>query len=272
MQTETKQCRYGKMTYLPHDQYIGRSLQVYGEYSEMEMMLVRQLLRPGDVALDIGANIGILTLGMAQMVGPQGTVHAFEPQRAIHELLSTNVTQNGLKNVVAHREAVGAAAGTIRVPPLDYDKTGNFGGVVLGGEEGDEVPVVTIDSLQLLRLRLMKIDVEGMEVPALTGAKETIRRLQPALYVENDRSEHSGLLIAHIFSLGYRLWWYLTPMFNPDNFSHRADDVFGNVWSCNMIGLPRTAGISLPFAEVSSPRDEPTTPDGKPFRFTTPKS
>ena len=54
--------------YLLNDAYIGRSLDVYGEYSEGEIDLFRQLLRPGDVAIDAGANIGALTVGMARLV------------------------------------------------------------------------------------------------------------------------------------------------------------------------------------------------------------
>ena len=81
MQTGTKDCRHGKLMYLLNDAYIGRSLDVYGEYSEGEIDLFRQLLRPGDVAIDVGANIGALTVPMARLVQPGGAVVAFEPQR-----------------------------------------------------------------------------------------------------------------------------------------------------------------------------------------------
>jgi FkbM family methyltransferase len=119
-----------------------------------------------------------MTVGMAQKVGPTGAIHAFEPQGAIHEVLCANVAQLG--NVVVHRKAAGAAPGVIHVPPRDYDSAGNFGGVALGGGVGEQVPVVTIDSLKLQRLRLMKIDVEGMELEVLQGAAETIMRCEPA--------------------------------------------------------------------------------------------
>lgn len=267
MQTETKQCRYGTMTYPLHDRYVGRSLQVYGEYSELELEFIRLLLRPGDTALDVGANIGAFTVGMAQKVGAAGAVHAFEPQRAIHEVLCANAAP--FKNIMAHREAAGAEPGTIHVPPRDYDSPGNFGGVSLGGDAGEEVPVVTVDSMKLQQLRLMKIDVEGMEIDVLRGANETIMRCEPALYVENDRDERSEALISHIFGLGYRLWWLLTPMFSPRNFFRHPEDVFGNVWSVNMVGFPRSVQIELKFAEVRSPQDVPRAPDGQVFQFKT---
>ena len=96
MQNQTKDCRHGRFTYLLNDAYIGRSLDVYGEYSEGEIDLFRQLLRPGDVAIDVGANIGALTVAMARLVQPGGAIVAFEPQRAIYDILCNNLRLNGL--------------------------------------------------------------------------------------------------------------------------------------------------------------------------------
>ena len=255
MQNRTKDCRHGRLTYLLNDAYIGRSLDVYGEYSEGEIELFRQLLRPGDVAVDVGANIGALTVGMARLVQPGGAILAFEPQRVIFDLLCNNLRLNGLANVTAYRRAVGSEAGTIRVPPLDYRRTDNFGGVALGGAQGEAVDVITLDSLALARLRLLKIDVEGMEFDVIAGARATIGRLQPALYVENDRAEHSRRLISLLFDIGYRLWWHVTPLFNPKNFFSHPRDIFGDVVSFNMIGFPRANPPAIALPEITSPDD-----------------
>jgi len=251
----TRDCRHGRLSYLLNDAYIGRSLDVYGEYSEGERALFRDLLRPGDVAVDVGANIGALTIGMARMVAPRGTVIAFEPQRTIFDVLCHNLRQNGLANVTAYRRALGSAPGAIRVPPLDYSGAENFGGVSLGGAQGEEVEVVTLDSLALPRLRLLKVDVEGMEREVLAGARQTIGRLQPALYIENDRAEHSRALISLLFELGYRLWWHITPLFNPDNFFRHPRDIFGDVVSFNMLGFPRRDAPALQLPEILTPDD-----------------
>lgn len=255
MQTGTKDCRHGKLMYLLNDAYIGRSLDVYGEYSEGEIDLFRQLLRPGDVAIDVGANIGALTVAMARLVQPGGAIVAFEPQRAIYDILCNNLRLNGLANVTAFCRAMGSAAGTIRVPPLNYDRTDNFGGVALGGALGEEVQLVTLDSLGVPRLRLLKVDVEGMEFEAISGARATIERLRPALYVENDRADRSQRLISLLFEIGYRLWWHITPLFNPKNFRGHPDDIFGNVVSFNMIGFPRADPPAIALPEVLSPDD-----------------
>jgi FkbM family methyltransferase len=263
MQSKIKDCRHGRIMYLSNDAYIGRSLDVYGEYCEGEIDIFRQLLRPGDVAVDVGANIGALTLGMARVVQSAGAVVAFEPQRAIYDILCNNLRLNKITNVRALRQAVGSAPGVIRVPPLDYRQVDNFGGVALGGPAGEEVDVVTIDSLGLPRLRILKIDVEGMEWEAVTGARSTIGRLQPALYLENDRRDKSPKLISLVFELGYRLWWHITPLFNPMNFFANPQNVFGNTLSFNVIGFPRGNPPAIDLPEILSPDDFALDPDGR---------
>ena len=161
MQSKIKDCRHGRFMYLPNDAYIGRSLDVYGEYCEGEIDIFRQLLRPGDVAVDVGANIGALTLGMARVVQSAGAVVAFEPQRVIYDILCNNLRLNKIANVRALRQAVGSEPGVIRVPPLDYQQVDNFGGVALGGSAGEEVDVVTIEPG--LPACTSEDDVRGME-------------------------------------------------------------------------------------------------------------
>ena len=205
-------------------------------------------LRPGDVAIDVGANIGALTVPWRGLCNPAARSWRSSRSGAIFDILCNNLRLNGLVNVTAFRRAVGSKTGTIRVPPLDYGRADNFGGVALGGASGDEVQLVTIDSLALPRLRLLKVDVEGMEHDVITGARATIGRLRPALYVENDRAEHSRALISLLFDIGYRLWWHITPLFNPKNFFGNPQDIFSEIVSFNMIGFPRA---DAPVARLS---------------------
>ena len=236
--TAEKQSRYGTMRYLPHDMFVGRSFDLYGEYCEQETELFRQIVGPGSVVIEAGANIGAHTIFLAKHVGPKGKIIAHEPQRFIYELLCHNVARNEIENVDARQRALGAARGTIRVPPCDYERAGNFGGVSLGGEEGDIVPVETIDDLRLERLDLIKADVEGMEKEVLEGAVDTIRRLRPLLYVENDRNDRSNALISFIQQLDYRLWWHLPRLYNPNNYCGESRNVFDNIVSINLFCVP----------------------------------
>ncbi len=145
-----KACRHGQMLFNVNDIYIGRSLDLYGEFSEGEIELFRQIVRPGGVVVEVGANIGTHTLFFAAQVGPTGVVLAFEPQRIVFQTLCANLALNSHSNVFAFQQAVGAAAGTVVVPSIDYRRSGNFGGLELGAyQQGEQVPVVTLDSFAL---------------------------------------------------------------------------------------------------------------------------
>lgn len=218
--TRMRPCRHGLMVYNLNDQYVGRSLDLYGEYAEHEVAVFRSILRPGDVVVEVGANIGAQTLPLSRMVGPSGLVVAFEPQEMLFNLLSANLVLNGATNVRTRRMAVGSEAGAIRVPVLDPRRSNNFGALGLGGwEHGAMVPLVTLDSIDLPSCRLLKADVEGMEEAVLRGASGLIARHRPILYVENDRRDRSAALIGLIRSMGYRVWWHTARLFHPGNFA-----------------------------------------------------
>jgi FkbM family methyltransferase len=239
-------CRHGYMLYNVHDVYIGRSLDLYGEFSEGETDLFRQLIRPGDLVLDVGANLGAHTIFFARTVGRGGRVHAFEPQRMTFQTLCGNVALNSLTNVWCHHAAVADAPGDILVPELDSEAANNFGGLGLGRHNGgDRVPVLTLDSLNLPQCRLIKIDVEGMELPVLKGAQETIRRFKPVLYVENDRKQHSDALLGFIDGLGYEMYWHLPPLFGKRNYYRNETNVFANIVSVNVLCVHPEAKIHV---------------------------
>lgn len=247
--------RYGRMLVNPNDIYIGGAFDLYGEFSEGEAAIFRQLIKPGFLVLDVGANIGSHTVVMAQALEGKGQVIAFEPQRLSFQLLCANVALNNLTNVECRNEAVGATPGSIDVPVLDPATRQNFGALDLRkGSKGEAVPRTTIDDLDLGRCDFIKMDIEGMEIDALKGAEKTIRRLHPVLYVENERAENSDDLIRLIASYGYRLYWHRTPMFNPDNFYRNAENVFGRIVSINMLCIPHQARIAVEgMAEVDVP-------------------
>ncbi len=231
--------RYGLMLYNRHDPYIGRSLATYGECSEAECQLLRQLVKPGQVVVEAGAHIGAHTLPLSQWVGSEGRVIAFEPQRIVFQNLCANLALNARTNVECHPRALGERAGTLRVPPIDYTSSVNTGGVALSsGPQGESVEVVTIDSLHLPACHLVKVDVEGMELEVLRGGRETLARHRPLLYVENDREEKSAALIEYLLGVGYHLYWHLPPLFQPRNFFDNPDNVFPGVVSANMLGVP----------------------------------
>ncbi|HXR88296.1 MAG TPA: FkbM family methyltransferase [Stellaceae bacterium] len=253
-----KRCRRGPMMYFPADLYVGRSLDLYGEFSEGEVELFTQIVKPGMLVVDVGANIGAHTVFFAKTVGPEGRVLAVEPQRILYQILCANLALNLIGNTFVRQAGLGSAPGSIQVPPINYAGSFNFGGVSLGNfTEGEQVPVITLDSLALPACHVLKIDVEGMESEVLQGGRDTLARHRPLLYVENDRPEKSAALIALLFELDYRLFWHLPPLFHADNFAGHAENVFSTIVSANMIGVPRSIEQSVQgFREITSPDDK----------------
>ncbi len=242
-----KMCRYGEMAFNRHDRYVGRSLDLYGEFSESEAELFGTFVQPGMLVVEAGANLGALTLALSGLVGNDGGVIAFEPQRLVFHLLCANLALNNIRNVFAYQKAVGSEAGAIVVPQLDPTSEANFGGLPLGSwDSGEQVPVVSLDGMRFPRLDLLKADVEGMEEEVLAGATETIARHRPILYVEDDRPEKSESLQSRIRSLGFRIYRHLPPLFNPGNFAGNPENVFPGIVSSNLLCVPDESGWEPP--------------------------
>ncbi len=201
-----KHCRHGIFMFSRNDNFVGRGLDLYGEWCDFEIQLLRNYIRFGDTVIDVGANIGTHAVAFGNMVGPMGAVHAFEPQRRLFTMLSGNVALNALEQVVCHQAAVGDFMGEIVLPSLPSpDLHFNFSAVSLmqGNNAGDKVPLVTIDSLNLQKCAAIKIDVEGMETMVLAGARQTIERCQPILYIENNEAESSKRIADALGPLNY---------------------------------------------------------------------
>lgn len=243
MTIKTAEYRHGVISYFDTDPFIGRAIETYGEREELEVELLTSLVKEGDVVVDVGAHIGTDVIPLAKEVGPHGQVFAFEPQAPVCAILSKNAEQNHLDNVQTFNVALGSGTGTASLPPINYEEVRNFGGIAL--EQGDEVPVASLDQfITLTRCDLMKIDVEGMERQVLEGARETIARCRPVIYVENDREDKSAALIQMIKSLGYEMWWHTPPLFNQRNWKGERRDDFPNIVSINMLCVPE--GRSVP--------------------------
>jgi len=210
------------MIYNTRDIWVGKSFDLYGEYSESEVDVFRQCIKPGSVVLDVGANVGSHTVAFARLVGPNGSVIAFEPERNAYYTLCGNIAINSLQNVRCHQQAIGNVVGTILVPELNTELTTNWGGLNLEGDcsQSPHYPIIInkIDEMNFTKVDFIKIDIEGMEIDALRGAEETIKKFKPILYVENDRAEKSEALIEYIKELGYSIHNHQAPMYNPNNY------------------------------------------------------
>lgn len=210
-----KVTRHGYMVFNPND-FIGEVLDVYGESAFAEIELLGQLIKPGHVVLDIGAYIGTHTLSFARMVQPEGFVFAFEPQRLPFEFLCANIIMNNLVHVFPMRVAVSDTPGEILIPVVNPNSPANSAAFKISGyTQGDTVQKIIIDSLGLARCNLIKVDVEGMENNVIAGARNTIMKFRPVLFVENNGFGDSKNLIKQILDMNYQGWWFFSPPLEP---------------------------------------------------------
>ncbi|MCP5076345.1 MAG: FkbM family methyltransferase [Rhodobacteraceae bacterium] len=243
---KTVDAKHGRFHLPPNDTYIGRSLELYGEWCEAEVRLFAQVLKPGATVIEVGANIGSHTVALSRIVGESGQVYAVEMQPFIAQLLSANTIINGACNVQVSMSGVSDSDGQLRMPKINYQTDFNFGGIsveflesVTKKTDQQSVPLSTLDSLfEVGRLDLLKLDVEHLELQALKGAAGLVERFQPVIYLENDDPGESDAILDQLRKMGYKAFWHISPLFNPDNHTGNPENVFGNVTCINMLCTP----------------------------------
>lgn len=167
---------------LPASDLIAQTVQSQGGFEAglADMALARLAAqRPGTV-IDVGANIGTFAIPLA-LAAPQSRVLCFEAQRYVAYQLCGAVVLNGLARIHVHHLGVGEQEGTIEVTMPNYAAEPNVGAMSIDPEvnalrgsttqgERESVRMIALDSLDVTDLRLLKIDVEGMELAVLRGA------------------------------------------------------------------------------------------------------
>jgi FkbM family methyltransferase len=234
--------RHGRMKWVTTDYGVGQTLALYGEYSEGEVALFRNLVKPGDWVVSAGGNIGVHLIPLSRMVGDVGRVITFEPQATLRGILDENLRVNGCRNVEVHPYALAREGGEVFMPVVNYSMPNNFGGLGLVGEEieRESVRAVSLDALKLERLDFLMLDVEGAEEDALRGARATIDRHRPRLYVEIDKEDKREPLLHFMTDeLRYEVLFHLPYVFNRDNFAGNPVNHFGDMRSIMCLGIPR---------------------------------
>ena len=200
--------------------------------------VVERLLRPGDVVVDAGANIGYVSMLLARWVGPTGRVYSFEPMPETYAFLRHNMASLGLRQVEALHLALSSQQGEGRMTVPDYPDGGpNFYEAHLlaeaGGDGAVSVAVRRLDDVLAREPRpvaFMKIDVEGHEWELARGAERRLVQDRPALFVELSGPPcgdgPAGRLARHLHELGYGAWWLDGGALKPVAEGDRPVDAF----------------------------------------------
>lgn len=170
--------------YMEHALYFNISNHV-----DFDRRMLYSLIREDYVCFDIGANIGETTLNFAQLA-KNGKVYSFEPVPFLYERLTTNVGLNTFKNIELHNLAISDNSDDLF---FEAPKNRNSSGISLTKENSNtsmRVASNTLDefvsSKQIEKIDFIKIDVEGFENYVINGAKQTLKKFKPMLFVEID--------------------------------------------------------------------------------------
>ena len=187
---------------LPKRDHQTKVWQTGGHYEKAYVEMLISFLQPASIAIDVGACLGAHTIAYAQICAH---VHAFEPNRHALPFLHKNIELNGFaKRVTVYEFGIGNDSGDYLLNEA-LPTTGNMGGTqfkipLIESEKGR--PIQRLDDLDLPRAHLMKIDVEGMELDVLRGAKKYLHEYRPILFLEC--VEHRDLILEYLlFELGY---------------------------------------------------------------------
>ncbi len=169
------------------DNFVERSIYYTGTYEKGTLFVMQHLLKPGDVVVDAGAHIGLMSLFAAGIVGKQGAVFAFEPVPSTHQLLLHNIALNGFSQIYPYKEALGETQHHGQMANNQINNRGTYGLITESEQKsGLEVLVKPLDSyIDIGEVQLLKADVEGHELQVLKGAKSKLSTQNPpALILE----------------------------------------------------------------------------------------
>jgi len=196
-----------------------------GKYEPSTQTIIRQSVKPGMNCIDLGANIGYLSILMASATGESGSVHSFEPFPEMCEILNRNVDANAMRGIIrTYPIAAHSRAGTAPIYFRTDEANDNFGSNFIanvpdevhnGTHKSVDIQLARVDDVigEQLPIHFVKIDVEGSEFFALDGMQKILRRWHPLLIVELNEyclRRMGGVtpddLLAVLESYGYRVY------------------------------------------------------------------
>lgn len=242
--------------YYTNDTIIGKSIEIYGEYSQCEIDFLLLFINSSSVVYDIGANIGYHSLAFASKAS---RVYSFEPNEQSFQLLEKNT--NHLSNLFSFNVAVGDATNEkVFIERLDLNTPTNYGMAKITSESDSshEIKIVSLDSLDLAPPSLIKIDVEGFELKVINGATRIIENHNPIVFYEvqdhNQFKDDFKIMYRYFKSLNYKLYWFPSPNYNSNNYKNNLYNWSPNGVIFSILALPKKFK-DFPLFDVESEND-----------------
>lgn len=202
-------------------EHMQRRIFWMGYYNRDIILLLKIIMKKGMTFLDIGANIGEITMVAAKLVGPAGRIIAFEPIDEIADKLQSHIDRNQLTQSSVVRAGLSDKNGTAPIyNPCGHeqkkDENAGLGTLYSTGSRESvlqSISLITLDDYlnkhSNIRPDIIKIDIEGAELPCLEGARRTIETFSPALIIEVQKHSahaagyHQEDILDFLTSLGY---------------------------------------------------------------------
>lgn len=197
------------------DEWIQQQIYFLGTWDRRGLNFLRNYLKKDDVFIDVGANIGAYSLVASKIVGKGGRIHSFEPVTKVFERFGENIRLNNMTNITANQKAVYNTSDIISIFVSSVENAGMSSVFHHDSESGiiEKVQAITIDDyvdkMNLQRVNMIKIDIEGAELFALQGMQNTLKKFRPITIIEISEdvlknSNQSGLEVSDFMkSMGY---------------------------------------------------------------------
>lgn len=217
--------RAGLLVVDPDDATQGTSLDVYGEWLPELLAVVTRYATAGATVLEAAAGAGAHSIPLAAILGAAGHLILYERDPRRRRILDRNLSLHSIQNATSMTRALSGPH-----------------------EGGFSAERETVDDLGLERLDGLKIN-EGADAAAIMdGATGTMWRCRPWLVLAQEDDAALTRLAERIREYGYRTWRMETPLFNPDNFNRRTDDIFDGKTALTLVALPEESRLPEPGA------------------------
>ena len=225
------------------DDLIIKSLRKYGEWAEEEINIITQFITRGSVIIDAGAFIGSHSRAFSHFIGPEGVVHAFEPQNSVFLYLEKNARQSDIKNIFCHNFALGSSNNSALIGNISYNNRGatriipeNY--CLEDFNNPNSIDIKRLDDLDIGRIDFIKADVEGMEFDVVSGAESKIEKYRPIVFIEVNSINNSYKFFSWSLEKKYQVYGVLNNAYNLKNFYNEKENIFGSGKECGLLLIP----------------------------------